>query len=77
MTRRNRHYPPELRERAVRMVFEVTPNYDSEKALRPTVAPGERPVQPNVWVGSRPCLLPPVARRIHTALPPSARSRWR
>jgi len=30
MTRRNQHYPPELRERAVRMVAEVTPNYDSE-----------------------------------------------
>ena len=24
MTRRNQHYPSELRERAVRMVFEVT-----------------------------------------------------
>ena len=32
MTRRNQHYPPELRERAVRMVFEVTPNYDSQWA---------------------------------------------
>ena len=29
MTRRNQHYPSELRERAVRMVFEVTPNYGS------------------------------------------------
>jgi transposase len=29
MTRRSQHYPPELRERAVRMVAEVTPNYDS------------------------------------------------
>src|SRR3954470_4505416 len=26
--RRNQPYPPELRERAVRMVVEVTPNYD-------------------------------------------------
>jgi hypothetical protein len=26
MIRRNQHCPPELRERAVRMVFEVTPN---------------------------------------------------
>jgi hypothetical protein len=32
MTRRNQHYPPGLRKRAVRMVAEVTPNYDS--ALR-------------------------------------------
>jgi hypothetical protein len=32
MTRRNQHYLPELRERAVRMVFEVTPNYDSQWA---------------------------------------------
>src|SRR6478735_8312819 len=30
MTGRNQHYPPELRERAVRMVAEVTPNYDSQ-----------------------------------------------
>jgi transposase-like protein len=29
MTRRSLHYPPELRERAVRMVTEVTPDYDS------------------------------------------------
>ena len=32
MTRRSQHYPPELRERAVRMVAEVTPNYDSQRA---------------------------------------------
>ena len=32
MTRRNQHYPPELREQAVRMVAEVTPNYDSQWA---------------------------------------------
>jgi transposase len=32
MTRRDQHYPPELRERAVRMVFEVTPNHDSQWA---------------------------------------------
>src|SRR3954469_24482999 len=32
MTRRSQHYPSELRERAVRMVFEVTPNYDSQWA---------------------------------------------
>jgi len=29
MTRRSQHYPPELRERAVRMVAEVAPNYES------------------------------------------------
>jgi len=38
MTRRNQHYPPELRERAVRMVFEVTPNYDSQWAAINVVA---------------------------------------
>ena len=32
MTRRSQHYPPELRERAVRMVAEVTPNYESQWA---------------------------------------------
>jgi hypothetical protein len=30
MTRRSQHFPPELRERAVRMVAEVTPNDDSQ-----------------------------------------------
>jgi len=38
MTRRNQHYPSELRERAVRMVFEVTPNYDSQWAAINAVA---------------------------------------
>jgi transposase len=38
MTRRNQHYPPELRERAVRMVAEVTPNYDSQWAAINAVA---------------------------------------
>ena len=38
MTRRNQHYPPELRERAVRMVAEVTPNYDSQWAAIVAVA---------------------------------------
>jgi transposase len=38
MTRRHQHYPPELRERAVRMVFEVTPNYDSQWAAINAVA---------------------------------------
>ena len=38
MTRRNQHYPPELRERAVRMVAEVTPNYDSQWAAINVVA---------------------------------------
>ena len=38
MTRRNQHYPPELRERAVRMVAEVTPNYDSRWAAINAVA---------------------------------------
>jgi transposase len=32
MTRRSQHYPPELREPAVRMVAEMTPNYDSQWA---------------------------------------------
>ena len=38
MTRRNQHCPPELRERAVRMVAEVTPNYDSQWAAIGAVA---------------------------------------
>ncbi len=38
MTRRNQHYPPELRERAVWMVAEVTPNYDSQWAAIGAVA---------------------------------------
>jgi hypothetical protein len=38
MTRRNQHYPPELRKRAVRMVAEVTPNYDSQWAAINAVA---------------------------------------
>ena len=38
MTRRNQLYPSELRERAVRMVFEVTPNYDSQWAAIGAVA---------------------------------------
>ena|SRR6185312_8019688 len=38
MTRRNQHYPSELRERAVRMVFEVTPNHDSQWAAINAVA---------------------------------------
>jgi transposase len=38
MTRRSQHYPPELRERAVRMVAEVTSNYDSEWAAIGAVA---------------------------------------
>jgi hypothetical protein len=38
MTRRNQHDPPELRERAVRMVFEVTSNYDSQWAAINAVA---------------------------------------
>jgi transposase len=37
MTRRNQHYPPELRERAVRIVFEVTSN-DSQWAAINAVA---------------------------------------
>jgi transposase len=38
MTRRSQHYPPELRERAVRMVVEVTPDYDSQWAAINAVA---------------------------------------
>jgi transposase len=38
MTRRSQHYPPELRERAVRMVAEVTPSYDSQWAAIGAVA---------------------------------------
>ena len=30
MSRRSQQYPSELRERAVRMVFALTPNYDSQ-----------------------------------------------
>ena len=35
---RARHYPPELRERAVRMVAEVTPDYPSQWAAIGAVA---------------------------------------
>jgi transposase len=38
MARRSQHSPPELRERAVRMVAEVTPNYDSQWAAINAVA---------------------------------------
>lgn len=38
MTRRSQHYPLELRERAVRMVAEITPNYDSQWAAIGAVA---------------------------------------
>jgi transposase len=38
MTRRSQQYPRELRERAVRMVLEVTPNYDSQWAAITAVA---------------------------------------
>ena len=38
MTRRSQQYPRELRERAVRMVAEVTPNYDSQWAAINAVA---------------------------------------
>jgi transposase len=38
MTRRSQQYPSELRERAVRMVVEVTPNYDSQWAAINAVA---------------------------------------
>jgi transposase len=38
MTRRSQQYPSELRERAVRMVAEVTPNYDSQWAAINAVA---------------------------------------
>lgn len=35
---RGTHYPPELRERAVRMVAELTPNYPTEWAAMRSVA---------------------------------------
>ncbi len=38
MTRRSQQYPPELRERAVRMVAEVAPNYDWQWAAINAVA---------------------------------------
>src|ERR687893_2490065 len=38
MTRRSQQYPSELRERAVRMVAEATPNYDSQWAAINAVA---------------------------------------
>jgi transposase len=38
MTRRSQQYPPELRERAVQMVVEVTPNYYSQWAAINAVA---------------------------------------
>jgi transposase len=38
MTRWSQQYPPELRERAVRMVIEVTSNYDSQWAAINAVA---------------------------------------
>jgi transposase len=38
MTRRSQQYPPELRERAIRMVVEVGPNYDSQWAAINAVA---------------------------------------
>ena len=38
MTGRSQHYPQELRERAVRMVFEVAPSYDSQWAAINAVA---------------------------------------
>ncbi len=38
MTRRSQHYPPELRERAVRMVAEVTSSYESQWAAIGAVA---------------------------------------
>jgi len=38
MTRRSQQYPLELRDRAVRMVLEVTPNYDSQWAAITAVA---------------------------------------
>ena len=38
MTRRSQQYPPELRERAVRMVVEVTPNYNLQWAAINAVA---------------------------------------
>jgi transposase len=59
MTRRHQHYPPELRERAVRMVFEVTPNYDSQWAAINAVAQklgvrGSRTRPQHVTSGFRP-----------------------
>jgi hypothetical protein len=56
MTRLSQQYPPELRERAVRMVMEVTPNAalfiefckrllrDTDRPVRPgrTMAPSRR-----------------------------------
>jgi transposase len=38
VTRRSSNYPPELRERAVRMVAEVRPHYDSQWAAIVAVA---------------------------------------
>jgi transposase len=38
MSRPSRNYPPEMRERAVRMVAEVRPNYPSEAAAIEAVA---------------------------------------
>ncbi len=38
MTRRSQQYPPELRERAVWMVAEVTPSHDSQGAAINAVA---------------------------------------
>ena len=38
MGNRSRNYPPELRERAVRMVAEVTPGYSSQWAAITAVA---------------------------------------
>jgi transposase len=38
VTRRTGNYPPELRERAVRMVAEVTPDYSSQWAAIEAVA---------------------------------------
>jgi transposase len=38
MTRRSQQYPAELRERVVRMVAEVMPNYDSQWAAIGAVA---------------------------------------
>jgi hypothetical protein len=47
MTRRSQHYPRELRERAVRMVAEVTPNYESQWAAigSPQGVAGRKPAQ--------------------------------
>ena len=38
MTRRSQQYPRELRERAMRMILKVTPNYDSQRAAITAVA---------------------------------------